>query len=146
VGTRRHAIAVNIVTVDDDVAEVYANPKFDPHRHLPYRSARSCRVALQRRIEHGWIAALEVATLKGGHWRLFRVFHLYLKARAIRDNMDRLHQYCRCIDGLIVSKQGEAKAQFKSRTELFMGPPSHADGRYLCRAQRRGTLARELAP
>jgi hypothetical protein len=25
-----HAIAVNIVTVDDDVAEVYANPKFDP--------------------------------------------------------------------------------------------------------------------
>jgi hypothetical protein len=30
VGTRRHAIAVNIVTVDDDVAEVYANPKFDP--------------------------------------------------------------------------------------------------------------------
>jgi hypothetical protein len=71
------------------------------------------------------IAALEVAPLNGGHWRLFRVFHLYLEARAIRDNMDRLHQYCRCIDGLIVSKQGEAKAQFKSRTELFIGPRHH---------------------
>ena len=55
------------------------------------------------------IAALEVAPLNGGHWRLFRVFHLYLEARAIRDNMDRLHQYCRCIDGLIVSKQGESQ-------------------------------------
>jgi hypothetical protein len=24
------AIAVNIIIVDDDVAEIYANPKFDP--------------------------------------------------------------------------------------------------------------------
>jgi hypothetical protein len=71
------------------------------------------------------IAAIEAAPLNGGHWRLFRVFHLYLEARAIRDNMDRLHQYCRCIDGLIVSNQGEAKKQFKSRTELFIGPRHH---------------------
>jgi hypothetical protein len=72
------------------------------------------------------IAALETAPLNGGHCRLFRVFHLYLEARAVRDNMDRLHQYCRCIDGLIVSKQCEAKKQFKSRTELFIGPHHHA--------------------
>jgi hypothetical protein len=71
------------------------------------------------------IATIETAQLKGGHWRLFRVFHLYLEARAIRDNMDRLHQYCRCIDGLIVSKQGHARKQFKSRTELFIGPRHH---------------------
>jgi hypothetical protein len=71
------------------------------------------------------IAAIEIAPLNGGNWRLFRVFHLYLEARAVRDNMDRLHQYCRCIDGLIVSKQGEAKKQFKSRTELFIGPHHH---------------------
>jgi hypothetical protein len=71
------------------------------------------------------IATLETAPLNGGHWRLFRVFHLYLEARAISDNMDRLHQYCRCIDGLIVSKQGEARKQFKSRTELFIGPRHH---------------------
>jgi len=71
------------------------------------------------------IAAIEVSQLPGGHWRLFRVLHLYLEARTIRDNMDRLHQYCRCIDGLIVSKQGEAQKQFKSRTELFIGPRHH---------------------
>ena len=71
------------------------------------------------------IATIETAPLNGGHWRLFRVFHLYLEARAMRDNMDRLHQYCRCIDGLIVSKQGEARKQFKSWTELFIGPRHH---------------------
>ena len=36
--------------------------------------------------------------------------------------MDRLHQYCRCIDGLIVPDVGKTKRQFKSRTELFIGP------------------------
>jgi hypothetical protein len=43
-------------------------------------------------------------------------------ARAIRDNMDRLHQYCRCIEGLIVPSPGNTKRQFKSRTVLFIGP------------------------
>jgi len=71
------------------------------------------------------IAIVETAPLNGGRWRLFRIFDLYLKARAIPQNMDRLHQYCRCIDGLIVSKQGEARKQFKSRTELFIGPRHH---------------------
>jgi hypothetical protein len=71
------------------------------------------------------IATIETAVLAGGHWRLFRILHLYLEARTVQDNMDRLHQYCRCIDGLIVSKQGEARKQFKSRTELFIGPRHH---------------------
>ena len=38
----------------------------------------------------------------------------YIEARTIRDNMDRLHQYCRCIDGLIVSK---VKPKSNSRAE-----------------------------
>jgi hypothetical protein len=63
--------------------------------------------------------------LDDGHWRLFRVLHLYLETRTIRDNMDRLHQYCRCIEGLIVSELGEGKNRFKSRTELFIGPRHH---------------------
>jgi hypothetical protein len=72
------------------------------------------------------IASIETAPMSGGHWRLFRVLHLYLEARTIREPLDQLHQYCRCIDGLIVSKQGEARRQFKSRTELFIGPRHHA--------------------
>jgi hypothetical protein len=72
------------------------------------------------------IAAIETASLADGHWRLFRVLHLYLETRTIRDNMDRLHQYCRCIEGLIVSEPGQGKNRFKSRTELFIGPRHHA--------------------
>ena len=71
------------------------------------------------------IAAIETASLAGGHWRFFRVLHLYLQARTIHDNMDRLHQYCRCIEGLIVSEPGQGRSRFKSRTELFIGPRHH---------------------
>jgi hypothetical protein len=71
------------------------------------------------------IAAIETASLAGGRWRLFRVLHLYLEARTILDNMDRLHQYCRCVDGLIAPDVGNTKRQFKSRTELFIGPRHH---------------------
>lgn len=91
-------------------------------RHYPPVTLEELREA----AEIAWrIAAIEVEPLAGGRWRLFRVLHLYLEARTIPDNMDRLHQYCRCIDGLIASKQGEAKKQFKSRTELFIGPRHH---------------------
>ena len=71
------------------------------------------------------IGIIETARLAGGHWRLFRVLQLYLEARTIRDNMDRLHQYCRCIEGLIVPDIAKTKKQFKSRTELFIGPRHH---------------------
>ena len=71
------------------------------------------------------IAAIETTQLAGGHWRLFRVLHLYLETRTIRDNMDRLHQYCRCIEGLIVSEPGQGRNRFKSRTEMFIGPRHH---------------------
>jgi len=89
-----------------------------------YRAVTPAELQLAAKIA-SQMATIETAPLNGGHWRLFRVFHLYLEARAMRDNMDRLHQYCRCIDGLIVSKQGEARKQFKSRTELFIGPRHH---------------------
>jgi hypothetical protein len=91
-------------------------------RHYPAVTLAELQLAAKIASQ---IAALETAPLNGGYWRLFRVFHLYLEARLIRDNMDRLHQYCPCIDGLIVPKQGEAKKQFKSRTELFIGPCHH---------------------
>jgi hypothetical protein len=39
--------------------------------------------------------------------------------------VDRIHQYCRCIDGLILPDAGKTKQQFKSRTELFIGAGHH---------------------
>jgi hypothetical protein len=57
----------------------------------------------------------------GGPWRLFRALEVYVAARQTREVLDRLHQFCRCIDGLILSEPGKGGKQFKSRTELFIG-------------------------
>jgi hypothetical protein len=116
VGYRRNG-EINVRSQDDYEPAIPSTV-----RHYPAVTLAELQLAAKLAEQ---IAALEIAPLNGGHWRLFRVFHLYLEARTIRDNMDRLHQYCRCIDGLIVSKQGEAKKQFKSRTELFIGPRDH---------------------
>jgi hypothetical protein len=60
-----------------------------------------------------------------GAWRIFRSLSVYVAGRTATDILDRLHQYCRCIDGLILSQPGKAAKQFKSRTELFVGPRHH---------------------
>ncbi|MGH6837494.1 MAG: hypothetical protein ACREDT_01570 [Methylocella sp.] len=73
-------------------------------------------------------AALERARADApnrSYWRFFRTLALYTEARTIRDNLERLHQYCRCIEGLILASPGDTKRQFKSRTELFIGPRHH---------------------
>jgi hypothetical protein len=69
--------------------------------------------------------ALARALLPDGHWRLFRTLHVYTEARTTSDILDRLHQYSRCIDGLILPDIGKTKQQFRSRTELFIGPRHH---------------------
>lgn len=60
-----------------------------------------------------------------GYWRLFRCLHLFRMARANNDVLDRIHQFARCIEGLIDPAQGKTKQQFKHRTELFVGPSQH---------------------
>jgi hypothetical protein len=71
------------------------------------------------------LGALAAAPPTGGPWRLFRTLHIYTESRTTADILDRLHQYSRCIDGLILPNAGETKRQFKSRTELFIGPRHH---------------------
>lgn len=57
--------------------------------------------------------------------RLLRTLRIYVKTRAISEILDRIHQYCRCIEGLILPTTGRTKRHFKSRTELFIGPAHH---------------------
>jgi hypothetical protein len=71
------------------------------------------------------LGALAATPPPGGPWRLFRTLHVYTETRTNAEVLDRIHQYCRCIDGLILPKAGETKQQFKSRTELFIGPSHH---------------------
>jgi hypothetical protein len=71
------------------------------------------------------LEVLAKAPPQGGHWRLFRTLHIYTEARTTGEIVDRIHQYSRCIDGLILPAVGKTKQQFKSRTELFLGPGHH---------------------
>jgi hypothetical protein len=69
--------------------------------------------------------ALSTAPLPGGHWRSLRTLQVYTEARTNSEIVDRLHQYSRCIDGLILPDAGKTRQQFRSRTELFIGPRHH---------------------
>ena len=71
------------------------------------------------------LAAMAPETVPGGLWRFVRTLHIYIEARTTRDLLDRIHQYCRCIDGLILPDIGKTRQQFKSRTELLVGPGHH---------------------
>ena len=71
------------------------------------------------------LGAMDPETVPGGLWRFFRALNLYVETRATEKFVDRIHQYCRCIDGLILPAIGKTKKQFKSRTELFIGPDHH---------------------
>lgn len=69
--------------------------------------------------------AMDRESVPGGLWRLFRMLNIYVDTRSIGELLDRIHQYCRCIDGLILPSIGKTRQQFKSRTELFIGQGHH---------------------
>ncbi|WP_193337869.1 hypothetical protein [Devosia beringensis] len=58
-------------------------------------------------------------------WRLMRCLEIYQKARTLADPMDRVHQFVRCIEGMLATTTGNSRSRFKSRTELFIGPNHH---------------------
>jgi hypothetical protein len=83
-------------------------------------------------VEHlvdaaGTVAVFErlMASPRPHLWRLMRCLEIYQKARTLRDPMDRIHQFVRCIEGFLATTTGNSRARFKSRTELFIGPSHH---------------------
>ena len=95
-----------------------------PRQFRPYPVLTAEDIETGARIA-GKIRTIEEAPPPGGHWRFFRVLRLYQETRTTPDILERLHQYSRCIDGLILPRAGQTKSQFKSRTELFIGPLHH---------------------
>ena len=61
----------------------------------------------------------------GSAWRINSVLRNFVETRARVDVPDRIHQFCRCIEGFILPDVGRTARQFKSRTELFIGPGNH---------------------
>ncbi len=95
-----------------------------PKIFLPYPPVVAADIQLAAKLA-GKLEALPKASLPGGHWRLLRTLNVYTEARTTSDILDRIHQYSRCIDGLILPDAGKTKQQFKSRTELFIGSRHH---------------------
>jgi hypothetical protein len=54
----------------------------------------------------------------GGSWHFNHVLQIYASARENRDPLERIHQFSRCVEGLI---SGETKGHFTARTETFIG-------------------------
>ncbi len=71
------------------------------------------------------LEAFASAPIAGGRWRLFRTLQVYVDARVTAEVVDRIHQYCRCVEGLILPAVGKSRQQFKSKTELFIGSGHH---------------------
>jgi hypothetical protein len=61
----------------------------------------------------------------GKHHRLIRVIRTFYEG-IVEDRAGKaLHQFIRCIEGLILPEIGNTKRRFLSRTELFIGPRHH---------------------
>jgi hypothetical protein len=90
----------------------------------PYPSVVPGDIRMGARLAEN-LETLATAPVAGGHWRLFRTLHIYTEARTTGQIVDRIHQYCRCIDGLILPAVGKTRQQFRSRTEMFVGPGHH---------------------
>jgi len=68
------------------------------------------------------IASLEAT---GGFKRIGRVFGIHQRALKNPEHDERLHQFCRCIEGFILPLVAKTTSQFRSRTELFVGQSQH---------------------
>lgn len=55
--------------------------------------------------------------------RVLRAFQMGI--HETQDVSEKTHQFVRCVEGLILPEQGKTEKQFKSRTELFVGPQHH---------------------
>jgi hypothetical protein len=95
-----------------------------PNDFRPYPAVTPAHVRQAGQIAQQLERASAIA--KGpSHWRLFRAVHLYTQMRTERDLLQRVHQYTRCVEGLLLCDPGKSRKQFRSRTELFMGPGHH---------------------
>jgi hypothetical protein len=59
------------------------------------------------------------------HRRFWNIIHGFYAGITSQSTEDRLHEFVRCVEGFIYPGIGKTEKQFKSRTELFIGPRHH---------------------
>ncbi len=88
-----------------------------------YPAVSSADIQLAARLAEN--IELLTAVALSDRWRLSQAISIYLRARSNNDILERIHQYCRCIEGFILPDKGDTTKRFKSRTEIFIGPHLH---------------------
>lgn len=79
----------------------------------------------------------------GAYKRFFRILQIHYHALLSQIPEERLHDFCRCIEGFIFPDTGKTTRQFRSRTTLFVGH-EHAD--YMRRLYEIRSLIEHLQP
>ncbi|EMY60292.1 hypothetical protein [Leptospira terpstrae] len=72
-----------------------------------------------------YLALIQLSTIKK-HSRIFRGINYFLDGITADDWKNKLHNYVRVIEAFINPEIGNTQRQFKSRTELFIGPSFHS--------------------
>ena len=96
--------------------------------------------------------AMSPVTVPGGLWRLFRTLNIYVETRAIGQLVDRVHRYCRCIDGLILPAIGKTKQTVQKPDRIVhRAGPSRPDECALrhpkpCRTPPREPISGDIRP
>lgn len=96
--------------------------------HLVHEAADPRHRLDSARIEQGVrLGACMLDRPTHGMWRFNRILSLYVRARAVSEIVDRVHQYTRCLEGLTVPPvKGGTGKNFAARVRLFVGP-NHGD-------------------
>ena len=94
---------------------------------IPVRRAYNQNAILRRLQSHDFDNAVVVSDNLSriasgpGHVRLKRALSAFFTGIHDQRHDERLHQFCRCIDGIILSGKGSGRKDFNSRTALFIG-------------------------
>ena len=108
----------------DDQIGVRSQADFDtviPHLVRYYPPLLNSEIEQAARIAVT-IGAARAVSATQSYWRFFRLLALYVGARSIRDNLERLHQYCGCIEGLLMTAPGSGERQFKAAPRIIRRP------------------------
>jgi hypothetical protein len=93
-----------------------------------------------------FVRSIEELEAMGGFKRIGRIYGIHQRALTNPEPLERLHQFCRCIEGFILPDIAQTTRQFRSRTELFVGPRYHVLMGQLYDMRSQAEHLRDIAP
>ena len=108
----------------DNGLDVRSIGKMDPSLSVPgtpFNKVDQIRLKKSKQLAD----AIESLPSKGRFSRFTKVIRSFYSGITSNFVEDRVHQFVRSIEGIIYPDIGKTEKQFKSRTELFIGPKHH---------------------